>query len=99
MAMNTWGPMVQFATPLPPLCKMLASMYVGQKQLQAFPSTTFNSYHQQVDIVLTKDGISTLANIVIVDPTHANLLLQSYTTQGFATSINAIQAKERSYHN
>jgi hypothetical protein len=99
MVMNAWGPMVQFATPLPPLCEMLTSMYVGQKQLQAFPSTTFNSYHRQVDIVLTKDGISTLANIVIVDPTHANLLLQSYTTQGFSTSINAIQAKERNYHN
>jgi hypothetical protein len=41
--------------------------------------------------------ICTLIDVVITDPTRANLLLQSCTTQGFATS-NAAQAKERSYH-
>jgi len=80
MAMNAWGPMMQFAIPLLPLCEMLASMYMEQKQLHVFPSTTFNSYHQQVNIVLTKYGISTLVNVVIVYPTHANLLLQYCTT-------------------
>jgi hypothetical protein len=93
MVMNTRGPMMQFATPLSPLCEMLGSTYVGQKQLHVFPSTTFNSYHRHVNILFTKDVIFTLVNIVIDDPTRANLLLQSCTTQGFTTSINATQAK------
>jgi len=45
--------------------------------------------------VITKDGICTLANVVIANPAHANLLLQSCTTQGFATSINVVQAKKK----
>jgi len=48
--------------------------------------------------VFTKDGICTLANIVIADPMQADLLPQSYATQGFAAS-NVAQAKERSYCN
>jgi hypothetical protein len=72
--------------------------HVGQKQLHALLSTTFNSFCRQIDIVFTKDGIRTLANVVSADPTRTNLLPRSCTTQGFAAS-NAIQAKERSYHN
>jgi hypothetical protein len=45
--------------------------HMGQKQL---PSTTINFSHQQVDIVVTKDGICTLTDIVIANPTHVNLL-------------------------
>jgi len=75
-----------------------ASFHVGQEQLHAFPSTTFNSSHRQIDIVFTKYGIRTLADIVIVDPTRANLFPQAYTTQGFVT-LDAAQAKERSYRN
>jgi hypothetical protein len=48
--------------------------------------------------VFTKDGNCTLANIVIVDPTQANLLPQSCTIQKFV-AYTATQAKERSYHN
>ncbi len=59
------------------------SFRVGQEQLHALPSTTFNSSHQRVDIVLTKDGICTLVNIVITNLTQANLLPQSCATQGF----------------
>jgi hypothetical protein len=57
-----------------------AGFHVGQEQLHAFPSTTFSSSHRQVDIVFTKDGIRTLADIVIVDPTRAYLFPQAYTT-------------------
>ncbi len=46
-----------------------ANFHVGQKQLHTFPSTTFNSFHQQINIVLTKNGIRTLTNVVIADPT------------------------------
>jgi hypothetical protein len=48
--------------------------------------------------VLIKNGIRTLANVVIVDPTQMNLLPRSYTTQGFVAS-DAVEAKERSYCN
>jgi len=48
--------------------------------------------------VLIKDGIHTLANDVIDDPTRAYLPPQSCTTQEFAT-FNVAQAKERGYHN
>jgi len=48
--------------------------------------------------VFTKYDIRTLANVVIVDPTRADLLSQSCATQRFVTS-NATQAKERSYRN
>jgi hypothetical protein len=43
--------------------------------------------------MLIKDGICTLINVVIVDPTQVDLLPQSCTTQRFATS-DATQAKK-----
>jgi hypothetical protein len=69
-----------------------------QKQLHALPSNTSNYSRRWVDIVFTKDGICTLVNIVIVDPTWMDLLPWTYATQGFATS-NATQAKKWRYHN
>jgi len=53
---------------------------VGQEQLQALLSTMFHFFCQQVDIMFTKDGIHTLVDVVIVDPTQAYLLCQSHTT-------------------
>jgi hypothetical protein len=58
----------------------------------------FQSSHWWINIVFTKDGICTLTNIVIIDPTCPDLLLWSYTTQGFV-AFDAIQAKKRSYCN
>ncbi len=46
--------------------------------------------------MLTKDDICTQVDIIIVDPTHADLVFQSYTTQGFVAS-DVFQVKERSY--
>jgi len=43
------------------------SFHVGWEQLHVFPLMTFNSSCQWIDIVLTKDGICTLTNIVIID--------------------------------
>jgi len=71
---------------------------MGQIQLHVLPSTTFNSSHQRIDIVLTKYGIQTLTDIVIIDPTRAHFLPWSCITQGFVTS-NVVQTKERSYRN
>jgi hypothetical protein len=74
------------------------NFHLGQEQLHAFFSTMFNSTYQQVDIVLTKDDIRILVNIVIVDPTQMDLLPQSCATQRFIT-FDVIQAKKRNYRN
>jgi hypothetical protein len=75
-----------------------ASFHMGQKQLHALPSTTFNSFCWRVDIMFTNDGIHTLVDVVITEPTQANLFPWSCTTQGFGTS-DVAQAKEMSYCN
>jgi hypothetical protein len=67
---------------------------VGWKQLHALLLTTFNFSHWQIDIVLTKDGICTLADIVIANPTWVDLFPRFCATYGFATS-DAIQAKKK----
>jgi hypothetical protein len=36
-------------------------------------NTTFNSYHGTIDIMFTKDGIHTLANLDKTNPTHVDL--------------------------
>jgi len=51
-----------------------ASFHVYEKQLHALLSTMFHSSCRRVDIVFTKDGIHTLVDVVIVDPTQAYLL-------------------------
>jgi hypothetical protein len=74
------------------------NFHLRQEQLHALLSTMFNSSYQEVDIVLTKDGICILINIVIVDPTQMDLLPQSCATQRFVT-FDVTQAKERNYRN
>ncbi len=69
-----------------------------EKKLHALISTTFNSFHQHVNIVLNKDDICTLVDVVIVDPKQLHLLPQSCAIQGFTTSY-VTQTKERSYCN
>ncbi len=44
-----------------------------------------------------KDGIYTLTNVVIIDPTQVDLLPQSCAIQGFA-AFDVVQVKEKSYH-
>ncbi len=73
------------------------SFHVERKQLRVHPSTTFNSFHQWVDIVLIKDDIRTLADIVITNPTRVDLLSQFCATQRFVT-FDATQAKKMNYH-
>jgi hypothetical protein len=50
-----------------------------------------------MDIVLTANGICTLANIIIVDPTHVNLISQVAYSLGMFTTI-ATQAKIVSHY-
>jgi hypothetical protein len=68
-----------------------ASFHVGRKQSYALFSTTFNSFHRQVNIIHIKDGIRTLANSMQVD-----LLPRSCTTQGFI-AFDMAQAKKKNY--
>ncbi len=72
--------------------------HVGWKQLHALPSTTFNFSRWWVNIVLTKNGIRTLIEIVIADPMQADLLPHFCATQGFV-AFDAAQVKEKSYCN
>jgi len=75
-----------------------ANFHVGWKQLHAFPSTTFNFSYWQVEIVLTKNDIHTLAKVVIANWMWADLLPWFCATQGFV-GFDVVQANERSYHN
>jgi len=47
--------------------------HVKWKQLHVLPSNTFNSSCWRVNIVLTKDGICTLVNVVIANLTRVDL--------------------------
>jgi hypothetical protein len=55
--------------------------HMGQEQLHTLPSTTFNFTCWRVNIVLAKDDIHTLTDIVIVDPMWTYLLPWSCVTQ------------------
>jgi hypothetical protein len=74
------------------------SFHVGREQLHVFPSITFNSFRQQIDIVLTKYSICTVVNIVIVNPTRTDLFLRSCVIQRFVTLMQ-LKPKKKNYHN
>jgi hypothetical protein len=95
MTTNALEPMMQFATPLPPLCEMLVSTWdenIGCTSFNHIQLFSLTSRHS------AKYGIRTLADVVIADPIQTNLFPRSCAIQGFAIS-NAAQAKERSYCN
>jgi hypothetical protein len=76
-------------TFLQSLCKMLVST-CDESNLQLHSIPPIN----KLTFVFTKNKNSHLSYVVIVDPTHAYLLLRSYTTQRFTTS-NVAQAKKK----
>jgi hypothetical protein len=51
------------------------NFHMGWKQLHSFFSITFNSFRWQIDIVLIKNDIHILTNIVITNPTWMDLFL------------------------
>jgi hypothetical protein len=55
----------------------------------------FNSSYQRVNILLTKDGIIILTDVIIVDPMYVDLLSWSCTTQKFV-AFDVAQVKKRS---
>jgi cytochrome b561 len=68
MATSAQKLMMQFTITLLPLHGMLVSMW-GENNYMRFLQTCFNSSRQQINIVLTKDDIHTLINVVIANPT------------------------------
>jgi hypothetical protein len=46
-----------------------ANFHLGRKWFHAFFKNMFNFSHWWINIVFTKDGICTLVDIVIADPT------------------------------
>ncbi len=84
---------LQFMTPLPPICEMLVSTWDKNNYMHFLQPHCW-----WVDIVFTKDGIHTLTNIIIVNPTRPDLLPWSCAIQRFVTS-NATQVLKSSYHN
>jgi hypothetical protein len=57
-----------------------------------------NFFRSQIDILLTKDDIHTLVDVVIIDPMWTNLLFWFCTIQGFV-AFDVIQVKEMNYCN
>jgi hypothetical protein len=66
------------------------SLHVGQKQLHVLVLAMSNSFHWQINNVLTKNEIHTLTNAIIADPTQTSLFFWSYAIQGFV-AFNAIK--------
>jgi hypothetical protein len=65
--------------------------YVGfhvlHEQTHVFPLFSFYSLKQQVDIMFTTNGVHTLTNIIIINPTQANLISRVIFFCGVATMI------------
>jgi hypothetical protein len=74
------------------------SFHMGWKQLHSFLKSRSTPFCWWINIVLTKDDIHTLANIVIFDPTRVDLFLRSCAIQGFS-AFDVVQTKELNYHN
>ncbi len=71
---------------------MDVGFHVLHKQIHILLAPSFWSSWQQMDIVLITNGICTLANVIIIKLTHANLIFQTTSFWGVATTIT-IQAK------
>jgi hypothetical protein len=71
-------------------------MFYANK-FMSFHHLPFN-IHRRVDIMLLVGDVHTLVNMVIVNPTRANLVSHVVSSCGVATTMVA-HAKERLYHN
>jgi hypothetical protein len=70
--------------------------HVLQEQSPIPPLSSLQSSHQWVNIVLLVDGIRTLADIIIANPTQADLVSWSAFSHGVVMSL-VVQMKERLY--
>ncbi len=93
--MNTPEPTMQFVTPLSPRD---VGFHVGREQLHALLPITFNFSYRQIDIVLTKDGIRTLVDVVIMIQ-HKQIYFPNFVQFKDLPISDVAQANERSYRN
>jgi hypothetical protein len=72
--------------------------YVGfhvlHEQTHVFALFSFYSLKQQVDIMFTTNGVHTLANIIIINPTQADFISRVIIFRGVATMITT-EAKDK----
>jgi hypothetical protein len=78
-------------------CHYIRCQLPCEKKTTTCALTAFHSFGQWVDILLIKNEIRTLVDVVIVDLTQADLLCQSYVIWEYV-DLEATQAKEGSYH-
>jgi len=67
-----------------------AKFHVLREQTHVFPMPSFQTSWQQMDIVLTVDGIPILADVVIADLTCANLVSRATSFRGVVEMIIVI---------
>jgi hypothetical protein len=67
-----------------------ARFHVLREQTHVFPMPSFQISWKQMGIVLTVDGICILADVVIVDLTHVNLVSRATSFQGVVEMITLI---------
>jgi hypothetical protein len=71
--------------------------HVSHEQTHVLPPPSLQSSCEQIDIMLSVDGIHTLAKVIIVDPTRVDLVSQIASFHGVVATM-ATQAKEGLYH-
>jgi hypothetical protein len=73
-----------------------ARFHVLRKQTHVLLSHTLQSLRCQVNIVLSIDGVRTLANVVIIDPIRVDLASRIVLSHGIVVTVVA-QAKDGFY--
>lgn len=71
--------------------------HVSHEQTRVLPSPSFQTFHRQVDIVLSIDGTHTFADVVIATFIRIDLVFYVVSSCGVVMTM-ATQAKERPYH-
>jgi hypothetical protein len=66
-----------------------AGFHILGKQIHVLPPPFFKSFYRWVDIVLSMDGICTLVDVIIVDPTGTNLVSWVAHSHGVVTTVAA----------
>jgi len=71
--------------------------HVSHEQTYVLPLPSFQTFHWQVDIVLSIDGTHTFTNVVIATPTRINLVFYVVSSRVVVMTM-VTQAKEKLYH-
>ncbi len=77
--------------------KRKVSCFTCMSKLVSFHCPLFSLFVKRVDIMFFANGIFTLANVVIVNPTQINLVWQTASSSRVAMAM-VLHAKKRFYH-